>query len=124
MTRLLVVLTGTALLAACAGSNSSSSRQTVTEPPPPAPYAGATAGPNTIIYDAPSSGAYTVAPTSPASAPTPETSGPTVDYVVKGGDSLWKIARDHGTTVVRLRAANGLSGDVIRPGQVLKVPAP
>ena len=43
-------------------------------------------------------------------------------YQVRSGDSLWAIARKHGTTVARLREKNGLSSSRIRPGQVLEVP--
>ena len=46
-----------------------------------------------------------------------------VRYVVKRGDTLFKIARASGTTVAAIRAANALSGDVIRVGQLLTVPS-
>ena len=42
-------------------------------------------------------------------------------YTVRNGDSLWTIARRHGTTVSRLRAANGIRGSRIFAGQVLTV---
>lgn len=45
-----------------------------------------------------------------------------LDYRVQSGDSLWKIARSHRTSVDRIREQNGLSSDRIRPGQVLTVP--
>lgn len=41
---------------------------------------------------------------------------------VRPGDSLWAIARRNGTTVERLRTANGLQTDLIRPGQKLRLP--
>ncbi len=44
------------------------------------------------------------------------------EYRVRTGDSLWKIAREHGTTISRLRAANELRGSRIYAGQVLTVP--
>ena len=45
------------------------------------------------------------------------------DYRVAGGDSLWRIARLHDTTVEALAAANGLqSSSVLHPGQTLQVP--
>lgn len=43
-------------------------------------------------------------------------------YRVVSGDSLSKIARRHGTTVSALRAANGLTGDLIRVGDTLRIP--
>ncbi len=43
-------------------------------------------------------------------------------YTVRSGDSLWTIARTHGTTVNEIKTANGLSGSRIYPGQVLGVP--
>jgi len=44
-------------------------------------------------------------------------------YVIEKGDSLWRIARRHGTTVRALAAANGLNPDrVLRVGTVLQVP--
>lgn len=45
------------------------------------------------------------------------------DYVVKSGDSLSAIAVRHGTTVKALKEANGLTTDMIRVGQKLKIPA-
>ena len=38
------------------------------------------------------------------------------------GESLWSIARQYGVTVDALKAANGMDGDGIRPGQALRVP--
>ena len=43
-------------------------------------------------------------------------------YTVRKGDSLAKIARIHQTTVQELRAANGITGDMIRIGQALNIP--
>ena len=45
-----------------------------------------------------------------------------LDYQVRRGDSLWDIARTHGTTVDRLREENELSGSRIYAGQLLKIP--
>jgi hypothetical protein len=44
------------------------------------------------------------------------------EYKVRSGDSLWGIARNHDTTVDKLKAANGLSSAFLRPGQTLKIP--
>jgi LysM repeat protein len=67
---------------------------------------------------------------SSSSAGTPNAStanasgGPAMDtYTVKPGDSLTKIAKNHGVTVSQLRAANGLRTAGIKAGQKLKIPA-
>ena len=52
--------------------------------------------------------------------PNPGTESTT--YTVVAGDSLWAIANRYGTTVDALRAANGISGDLILVGQVLIIP--
>jgi len=44
-------------------------------------------------------------------------------YVVKSGDTLAKIAKNHGTTVKAIQAANNLSTTKIKVGQKLKLPA-
>lgn len=70
----------------------------------------------------------------PAAAPKPvKTNGTKGDaaaatdaggtYTVKSGDNLGSIAKLHGTTVAKLREANGLKTDQIKVGQKLKVPA-
>jgi hypothetical protein len=48
---------------------------------------------------------------------------PRATYRVRQGDSLWSIARNHDTTVERLRAANDVAGNRIVVGQVLVIPA-
>ena len=47
----------------------------------------------------------------------------TLRYRVRSGDSLWNIARSHGTTVNRLRSINNLRTSRIYAGQVIEVPA-
>lgn len=58
--------------------------------------------------------------TSPQSTPS-NANGP--KYTVKSGDSLSRIASRQGVTVAELKAANGLSGDMIRVGQELTIPS-
>jgi LysM repeat protein len=60
----------------------------------------------------------------PTSAPpaTPPSAAP-VRYTVKSGDTLYRIAVNHGVTVAALMAANGITNpNVIHPGQVLTIP--
>ena len=62
-----------------------------------------------------------------ASASAPASSGSAslssgATYTVKSGDTLSKIASRHGTTSAALRSANGISGDMLKIGQVLQIP--
>lgn len=66
-------------------------------------------------------GAAAPPPPPPSPPPTP---GPgTMTYTVKPGDTLFLIARQFGTTLEELRRLNGLTGDLIYPGQTLLVPS-
>lgn len=46
----------------------------------------------------------------------------TDSYIVKSGDSLYKIANAYNTTVDELKSLNNLSSNILSIGQVLKVP--
>lgn len=46
----------------------------------------------------------------------------TVNYTVRSGDNLSKIAANFHTTVDAILTVNGLTSTVIQPGQVLKIP--
>jgi len=48
-------------------------------------------------------------------------------HVVKAGESLWSIAKLHGSSIEAIRIANAklqIQNDVIHPGQKLRVPKP
>jgi membrane-bound lytic murein transglycosylase D len=47
--------------------------------------------------------------------------GRMVTYKVKRGDTLERVARQHGVTIPSLRVTNGIRSAMIRPGQVLLV---
>ena len=47
---------------------------------------------------------------------------PAGTYSVQSGDTLYGIARKFGISVAALQSANGLKGNLIRVGQVLKIP--
>jgi len=63
----------------------------------------------------------TPAPTRTPTA-TPQAPSTATTYTVKSGDTLSGIAARFGTTATRLRNLNDLSSDLIRIGQVLKLP--
>lgn len=44
-------------------------------------------------------------------------------YIVKDGDSLWKISKDKDISIANLKKFNNLKSDVIHVGQVLKLKA-
>ncbi|AUD12759.1 MULTISPECIES: LysM peptidoglycan-binding domain-containing protein [unclassified Planococcus (in: firmicutes)] len=66
--------------------------------------------------------------TSPAAASTPAPSAPaapaaakTSTYTVKAGDTLYKVAKAHATSVAKIQQLNNLSNSTIHVGQKLKV---
>ncbi len=55
------------------------------------------------------------------SAPSSQPSGGAT-YTVQRGDTLWAISRSQGASVTSIKNANGLSDNIIQPGQRLKIP--
>jgi LysM repeat protein len=43
-------------------------------------------------------------------------------HIVKKGDTLYNLSRHYGTTVSAIRQSNGISGDLIRIGERLRIP--
>ena len=54
---------------------------------------------------------------------TPKKRKKSTAHVVKGGDSLWIIAKRYGTTTQQIQQANGLTGTRLSIGQTLKIPS-
>lgn len=52
--------------------------------------------------------------------PSPDTGY--IEYIVRSGDTLWLLAQRYGTTVDAIKSLNGLTGDELLIGQVLKIP--
>jgi len=74
-----------------------------------------------LVIPPPAAAAAATGATGPSGvAPAPDSGEQT--YTVKPGDSLTKIAKDHGTTVNALRKANKLTTDRIKVGDKLKIP--
>lgn len=48
--------------------------------------------------------------------------GDVIDYTVRAGDTLWLLANRYGTTVDAIKRLNGLTGDMLQIGQVLRIP--
>ncbi len=55
--------------------------------------------------------------------PGPDGGTETREYIVRPGDTLWLLAQRYGTTVEEIKRLNGLSGDLLNVGQVLRIPA-
>jgi LysM repeat protein len=47
--------------------------------------------------------------------------GQVAEYVVKKGDSLWKIAKNYNTTVNTIKSLNNLKSTNLQIGQILKI---
>lgn len=54
----------------------------------------------------------------------PSSDGKTASYTVKSGDSLERIARAHGMTLLEIKELNNLKSSTIHPGQELAVRQP
>ncbi len=89
--------------------------------PPANPYAFGASEKTTVTPDkTTASSGPTKAQSAPAKSTAKKTSGSR--HTVAKGDTLSGIARKKGTTVAKIRSANGLTGNLIRLGQSLKIP--
>ena len=100
---------------------SASASSTPTSSPTPSVKPTATPTPTVTASPKPSSSA-TPTPT-PTPTPSPTTTATTAKtYTVVSGDTLTKIALKFAITVAALKAANGLTSDVIQLGRKLVIP--
>lgn len=54
---------------------------------------------------------------------TPKSDGKFLSYQVQSGDSLYSISKKYpGVTIAKIQETNDLTGNKIRPGQILKIP--
>lgn len=94
------------------------------EPAPQAdPYAFSATKKTTPSSPAPSTPKKTTASSSSTKKKSPaKKSSSGSRHTVSKGDTLYGIALKKKTTVAKIKAANGLKSDLIRPGQSLKIP--
>lgn len=78
------------------------------------------ANPNSATIKA---GEELLVPSKSAESITDSKSATTMEHTVAQGETLSKIAREHGTTAAALKELNNLPNENIRVGQVIKVPA-
>jgi len=89
---------------------------------PPPSYQAPAPQHDPYAYSAPETPAAAPKKTTASSSAKKATSTSSKRHTVKKGDTLYGIARSSGTTVAKLKSANGLTSDLIRPGQTLKIP--
>jgi LysM repeat protein len=106
-----------------------------TRPTTPAPADSRRTTPAPATAQAPPPSFASVSADPVHAGPSPQTSGAAIaaalsaspdaveTYRINRGDSLWSIARRHGTTVDTLKALNNLRSTAIVAGQVISVPA-
>ncbi len=93
-----------------------------TAPGTPAFGAGATAP--DIYATAPGAGAATAAqPAAPMAPAAPAANEQIVQHTVVSGDSLWKLARQYGTSIERIKQVNQMTTDDIFTGKMILVPS-
>ena len=61
----------------------------------------------------------TVASRPPAPKPKP---APKKTHVVAKGETLWSISQRYKVSIPSIRSANGISGDILQPGDTLRIP--
>jgi LysM repeat protein len=86
-------------------------------------YVGRLTGGRTRVAAAPAARTVVADDAVPSGPSAGEEEPSAMPYKVHRGDTLWSIARRHGTTVETLKQMNDLDDAAIRAGQVLNIPA-
>lgn len=74
------------------------------------------------VAPAPAEPNYSAPPSAPSRPSSPSRSSGGGTHTVVSGDTLYSLARRNGTSVKAIKNANGLSSDIIRIGQKLRIP--
>lgn len=124
---LLVVLLIEGCMSEHAKTASSSVPAVTGQPSTPAPAPVVAPKPAAVPAHAPSPAHFAVSsaltPAVAAKPVAPVAASPAQVYVVKSGDTLSRIAKQHHTSVKALKAVNGLDTDIIAVGAALKLPS-
>jgi LysM repeat protein len=116
---LMVVALGAVLAGRLASPDDGPAGAVATASPTPTP-------PATAVATTPPTSSPTATPTpSPTPTPTPTPAPTPLTYTVRSGDTLSRIASQHGTTVAAIVELNGITDPSrLRIGQVLLIPLP
>jgi LysM repeat protein len=87
------------------------------------PFSSTMVGTATADVSGANPAANSIASVDGGAANEPPPNIPTELYEIQKGDTLTKIATDHGTSISMLQRINGIEGSFIRYGQKIKVPA-
>jgi LysM repeat protein len=115
----MVVALGAVLAGRLASPDDGPAGAVATASPTPTPTA-------TAVATTPPTSSPTATPTpSPTPTPTPTPAPTPLTYTVRSGDTLSRIASQHGTTVAAIVELNGITDPSrLRIGQVLLIPLP
>lgn len=94
--------------------------------PPSDPYAfsssSSSSGSSSSSYTPPKTSTSSPKPKTSSSSKSTAKKSSSRSHTVARGDTLYGLARKYGTSVSKIKSANGLSSDLIRIGQRLKIP--
>lgn len=136
--KLIIPSAAAVALSSCATKNNDYDTSSPYGPADSGASAGYEASPSNQTYDTPaayedagtaSSNPNIPAPSAPYAPPASSASAPTsggaiaTTHTVVKGDTLGGIARKHSVSIASIKAANGMTSDVVVLGKTLKIPA-